>query len=82
MAELNEVLAGLRPDDVRVDPFGRVVIVSPSIVDKIKASGAIGADELARSDTNIICCGNSKCGGALDLGSIMERVTNPAFRQN
>lgn len=81
MADFSGALANLRPDDVRVDQFGRVVITSPSIIEKLKAAGTIGADEIARDDTNIICCGNSKCGGALDLGSILERVSNPTITQ-
>jgi len=75
MTQLSDLLKELTLDDLRVDPNGRVVITAPSLVDKLKQAGTIGADELARSDTNIICCGNSKCGSALDLGSIVERFT-------
>jgi hypothetical protein len=75
MAQLGDLLKELSLDDVRVDPFGRVVITAPSLVEKLKQAGAISADDLARSDTNIICCGNTKCGGALDLGALVERFT-------
>lgn len=73
--ELANILKDLRPDDVRVDSFGRVIITSPSLIEQLKSAGKIGADELARSDTNIICCGNSKCGASNDLGSLIERFT-------
>jgi hypothetical protein len=43
-------------------------------VDRIKGVGDLRPDELAKGDTNIICCGNKKCGGA-DLGSLLERFT-------
>jgi len=75
MSQISDALKDLSLDDVRVDSHGRVVITSPSVVDKLKGAGTIGADDLARSDTNIICCGNSKCGSALELGSIVERFT-------
>jgi hypothetical protein len=80
--DISSALAGLRADDLRLDDEGRVVIMAPSVNEKLKNAGLKdGAAELARSDTNIICCGNSKCGKAADLGSLVERFAggNPGL---
>jgi len=68
-------LSGLRPDDLRIDEQGRVVITAPSVVEQLKNAG-LSRDQLEalRNDTNIICCGNSRCGRASDLGSVVERL--------
>lgn len=71
--ELRDALSELRPDDIRVDAFGRVIITAPSVNDKLKGIGNLRPDELAKGDTNWICCGNGSCPKAEDLGSILGR---------
>lgn len=77
--KLGELVKSLSPDDIRLDSLGRVVITSQSVVDKIKAVGTLRPDELARDDTNVICCGNGTCSKKADvgddLGTLMERFT-------
>jgi hypothetical protein len=75
--EIEKALGDLRPDDIRLDSLGRVIITSPSIIDRLREVGDIKPDDaLARSDTNVICCGNGSCPSeGQDLGAIMERFT-------
>jgi len=71
---LSEALANVRPDDLRIDEQGRVVITAPTVVDQLKAAAKLAPDvDVARNDTNIICCGNTTCGRASELGSLVER---------
>ncbi len=71
-----EPFEGIRPEDVRIDDLGRVVITSPSVVDRVRAATELKPDlEAARKDTNIICCGNGSCRGGDDLGALVERFT-------
>ena len=78
--KLGDLVRDLSLDDIRLDSFGRVVITSPTISDRLKAVGSMRPDDLARSDTNFICCGNGTCSAkgsdpAKELGSLVERFT-------
>jgi hypothetical protein len=81
---VSDLVKDLSLDDIRIDSAGRVVITSPSISDKIKAAGTLRPDDVARDDTNIICCGNGTCSkkGDLgkDLGTLVERFTHGGIK--
>ncbi len=77
---LRAALGSVRAEDVRLDPLGRVIITSPSVAEAVRGATEVKPDELAaaarRDDTNIICCGNTRCPSrGTDLGSIVERFT-------
>jgi hypothetical protein len=78
--DLTRAFADLRPDDIRLDHLGRVVITAPSVADRVREIGGIKGDLAARDDTNIICCGNTKCGRSLDLGALAERFSAPSIK--
>ena len=72
MADIGTALAKLRPTDLRLDRFGRVVITNPDVEREIKASGGLDftGEELAG---NGICCGNGNCASP-ELVSLFQRL--------
>lgn len=77
------LLDGISLDDIRIDGLGRAVIVAPSVIDKLKGAATLRPDDVARDDTNFICCGNTSCPKATDfkdLGVLAERFTRGGLR--
>lgn len=72
--DLKSLLSQIQPGDIRFDETGRVVVDRPDLAQKLKGIPGIGSP-VAKDDTNIICCGNKKCGQDEFLGSIAERVS-------
>jgi len=70
--DVSELLRGITPNDIQLDPQGRVVVSNPAIAEQLKAAGQLSAAR-AKGDTNFICCGNKSCLAAEELGSLVER---------
>ncbi|HHJ14954.1 MAG TPA: hypothetical protein ENJ79_11400 [Gammaproteobacteria bacterium] len=67
---IKDALAKLSANDFQVDAAGRVIISNPELAQLIKPG--LPGDLEARSDTNIICCGNGSCASKTD--SLLDQV--------
>lgn len=76
--DIRNLLQQITPDQIRVDQSGRVFIDAPELAAKLKDVAKLPSDAL--NDTNIICCGNDKCGRGDDLGSLVERFSRGMTR--
>jgi len=74
-----DVLGRLRPEDLALDPSGRVVVANAEVAEQLKAVGGLTETAL-RNDTNIICCGNKSCAAANELGALVERMAGGSSR--
>jgi hypothetical protein len=72
MAQIGESLAKLTERDLRLDRFGRVVILNPDVEREIKEAARLEStgEELAG---NGICCGNGSCASP-ELVSLFQRL--------
>lgn len=71
-SNMTEVLKNLSTTDMQVDAEGRVVITNEELAAQLKEAGNLSPSPDALKDTNIICCGNEKCGG--ELSSLLDNV--------
>lgn len=72
MPDLKEAVGKLKPEDLKIDHLGRVVITNAELEREIKDAVTLepSLEELAG---NGICCGNGNCASP-ELVSLFERV--------
>lgn len=73
MPDFKDLLSGVRPEQLKVDASGRVVIDDRELADAIKGSVDLAVKASEELMGNGLCCGNGNCASP-ELVGFMERL--------